>query len=103
MIDVAIENGISARLYRQRLGNGWTKERAATKPVYKRYTGDYAIYKKGELVVMGSRKECAEFLGVSEKYIQWMTTRSVIERRNKRENPEMATAAIRLDDDEDDE
>lgn len=100
MRDVAIENGISSRVYHQRLKAGWTREKAATQPVNKKYTGDYAVYRKGELVVMGSRKECAEFLGVSESYIHWMTTPTGIKRRSNREDPEKAMAAVKLDEDD---
>lgn len=95
MLDLAIKNGISKATYKARLKFGWDEKKAATRPV--KYEGDYAVYKKGELVVIGSRKECAEFLGVSEHYIYWMTTPTGIARRNKRKNPEMAMAAIRLD------
>lgn len=103
MRELAIKNGISSTIYHQRLRAGWPMNKAATKPVRKKYTGDYAIYRKGELVVMGSRKECAEFLGVQEGYIHWLTTPTGIERRSKRDNPEMAMAAVKLDDDNDDE
>lgn len=101
MIEIALMNGISRQQYRQRLSDGWDKKRAATQEVRKRadkYTGDYAVYRKGEPVVMGTRKECAEFLGVSEEYIHWMTTATGIKRRNERKNPEMAMAAVKLDD-----
>lgn len=101
MLELAIENGISPRIYRQRVKAGWPTSKAATQPVRKRYTGDYAIYRKGELVVMGSRKECAEFLGVQEGYIHWLTTPTVIKRRSNSENPEMVMAAVKLDDDDD--
>ena len=36
----------------------------------------YYVYKKDQLVVFGTCSECAEFLGVSKKYIRWMCTPS---------------------------
>lgn len=100
MRDLTIKNGISSRIYHQRIRAGWMEVKAATQPINKRYTGDYAVYRKGELVLMGSRKECADFLGVREDYIRWMTTPNGIKRRSKRRNPEKAMAAVKLDEDE---
>lgn len=97
MIELAIENGISGATYNDRIGRlGWSKEKAATRPF--KHKGDYAVYRKDELLVMGSRKECAEYLGVQEEYIHWMTTPSAIARRERRKAPEMAMTAIMLDD-----
>lgn len=100
MVETAIENGIRRDTYHSRIRNGWDEKTAATKPV--KYVGDYAVYKKGELVVIGTREECAEFLGVSEEYIHWMTTPTGIKRRSNRKNPEMAMAAVKLEDDDED-
>ncbi|MHA6258326.1 hypothetical protein ACXYMX_00305 [Sporosarcina sp. CAU 1771] len=98
MVDTAIKNGINRRTYNSRVQRGWDKRLAATKPAATEYQGDYAIYKKGELVLMGSKKECAEYLGVTEQYIHWMTTPTGIKRRDERKKPEMAMAAVKLDD-----
>ncbi len=102
MIETAIKNGIGARVYRQRVRAGWPRSKASTQPVQrKRYKGDYAVYKNGELAVMGTRKECAEFLGVQEDYIHWLTTPTAVKRRSKRRNHEMAISAVKLDDEDD--
>lgn len=102
MKHLAKANGINSSLYHKRINQlGWTPERAATTPIRshaKKYKGEYAVYRKGELAVMGSRKECAEHLGVSENYIHWMTTPTGIKRRSNRANPELAMAAVKLDD-----
>lgn len=100
MRDLAIRNGIDARIYHQRIRAGWAEEKAATQPVQRKYTGEYAIYQKGEIAFIGFRKECAEFLGVQESYIRWMTTPTGMKRIANRMDPENATAAVKLDEDD---
>lgn len=93
----ALENGIKRSTYYSRIHNlGWSKERASTEPVHS-YKGEYAVYKKGEIIVMGTAEECAEELGVTVDYIRWMSYESGIKRAESRKDPENATTAVKLD------
>ena len=98
MVDTAIKNGISRKVYHSRLYQGWEKEKAATKSLVK-YKGEYAVYKKDEIVVIGTAEECALALGVTVEYIRWMTTPTGKRRLANRKNPDKATTAVKLDDD----
>lgn len=64
---------------------------------------EYAVYKGEELIVIGSVKECAEFMGVKPDYIYWMTTPTAKRRHAARANTDRCTTAIKLQEDEDDE
>ena len=56
---------------------------------------DYAVYKGDELLVIGTKKECAEFLGVGEVVIKnWATPKYVAEHGGKNHK-----VAIRLEED----
>lgn len=57
---------------------------------------EFVIYKKGEAVVEGSAKECAEYLGVSQKYIYYLASPAHEKRVSKFKDPENATIAVRL-------
>lgn len=96
MIELALQNGISRKLYRSRIKGGWDEKKAATKPL-QCYKGEYAVYKGGEIIAMGTREECAKELGVSAHYIHWMTTPTGKKRLAARKDPETATAAVKLD------
>lgn len=96
MLKIATKNGISKKLYRSRISQGWCESRAATTPV-RNYRGEYAVYRNDEIVAMGTAKECAEELGVSADYIRWMTTPTGKKRLANRKNPNRATAAVKLD------
>lgn len=63
-------------------------------------TKEYAVYKGDELLAMGTAKECAQELGVTAKYIKWMTTPSGIKIYNNRKHPEHCMTAVKLEDDE---
>lgn len=98
----AVKNGIKRKTYHTRRFNGWSHERASTEAVNS-YKGDYAVYRGGEIVVMGTAEECATELGVTAAYIKWMTTPTGKKRLAARHNPEMATAAVKLDLEEDED
>lgn len=66
------------------------------------YVGEFAIYKKGELLTIGTAEECAEELNVTVAYVKWMTTPTGKKRLSSRKDPENATTAVKLDDDEED-
>ncbi|MCM3130975.1 MULTISPECIES: hypothetical protein [unclassified Paenibacillus] len=61
---------------------------------------EYAVYKGENLLVVGTAKECAEEMGVTERYIYWLTMPSVRKRIASRKKPDKATTAVRLDDEE---
>lgn len=58
----------------------------------------YAVYKKDQLVTIGTCSECAEFLGVTKKYIRWMTTPSY--QKKIAHDPSKYTTCIKLGADE---
>ncbi len=64
----------------------------------KRRLKEYAVYRGGDLVCMGTAVECAEVLDVSVKYISWLTTNSAKRRADQARNPEQSTVAVVLDD-----
>lgn len=57
---------------------------------------EYAVYKGDNLVAMGTAKECAEHLGVTPKYIQWLSTPSGKRRMESRKKPYKNTSVVRL-------
>lgn len=62
------------------------------------YTQEYAVYKGDDLIVVGNAKECADFMGVSMRYIHRLATpthHNFI--RESYKNPDDATYAIRLE------
>lgn len=59
---------------------------------------EYAVYKGEELLAIGTAKECAKKLGVTPKYIRWMTSPVAQRRIEKRNQPGKATTAVRLND-----
>lgn len=61
---------------------------------------EFAVYKGDELISVGTAKECAEHMGVTPKYIRWMTTPTGQKRLASRKHPERCTYAVRLEDDE---
>lgn len=62
---------------------------------------EYAVYKGDNLIVVGTAKECAEEMGVTERYIEWLTMPTAKRRLSNRKNPHKCTTAVRIDDDED--
>lgn len=58
---------------------------------------EYAVYKGENLLAMGTAAECAEKLGVSEKYIYWLTMPTAKRRLAKRKNPDKCTVADVID------
>lgn len=61
---------------------------------------EFAVYKGEDLIVVGTAKECAEEMGVTERYIYWLTMPAAKRRLAKRKKPDKATTAVRLDDEE---
>ncbi|WP_145333316.1 hypothetical protein [Paenibacillus xylanexedens] len=57
----------------------------------------YAVYKGEKLVAMGTSYQCAQQMGVTAKYIVWMTMPAVKKRLAKRKNPDKATTCDVLD------
>lgn len=96
MLEVAVKNDIKPSTYYERVRRGWNKHDAATKPLVK-YYGEFAVYRGDEIVAMGTAEECAEGLGVSPKYIRWMTTPYGRKLTNSRKNANKATTAVKLD------
>lgn len=42
----------------------------------------YAIYKGDEFITLGTAYQCAEYLGITVKHVQWMTS-PTCKKRNK--------------------
>lgn len=61
---------------------------------------EYAVYKGDDLLVMGNAQECADELGVTKKYIQWLTTPSGIKRLESLKKPEKAVTAVKFEEEE---
>lgn len=61
---------------------------------------EYAVYKGDKLIVMGTAFQCAEKMGVSEKYIYWLTMPTAKRRFAQRKNPHRCTVAVVIDDDD---
>lgn len=98
-VKIAERNGIHYQLYSNRRSNGWSKERASTEPKRRRNanTGEVAIYRGDDLLVVGTAKECADELGVTLQYIQALTTPSRVKTQENRKDSHNATIAIKLD------
>lgn len=102
---VAAENGISRqRAYQRVLYGNWSIEKSITKPL----TGgedkrEYAVYKGDELLVMGTAKECGEYLNISPKTIRFYSFPSYAKRIEKRKNSDNAIISVLIDDIEEDE
>lgn len=58
---------------------------------------EYAVYKGDQLIVIGTVSECAAEMGVTPKYIRWMTRPAYKRRLAKRKRPERATVAVKLE------
>jgi len=95
VVDKAIKNGINRKTYNTRRFHGWSKERASTEAI-NRYKGDFAIYRRGEILISGTAEECAAEMGVTVEYIKWMTTPSAQKRMAARKS-ELGTTAVKLD------
>lgn len=62
---------------------------------------EYAVYKGEKLIVMGTKEECAEEMGVQPEYIYWLTMPTAKRRLASRKNPAKCTVAIKLESVED--
>lgn len=63
---------------------------------------DYAIYKGDKFLFLGTKKECADYLGVNEKTIMFYQTPTYLKRREKsKENNYLIV--IKIEDDEKEE
>lgn len=100
MKDIAIQNGISSTIYHQRLRRGWTKEKAATKPVIRirKGTEEFAVYRGEEFICMGTLQECADHMGVSIKTMSFYTFPVYQRRVAERKNPRNYITVTELDD-----
>ncbi len=58
---------------------------------------EFAVYKGEDLIAMGTAEECAAKLGVSPKYIYWLTMPTAKRSLAKRKHPEKCTVGVRLD------
>jgi len=58
---------------------------------------EYAVYKGDDLLAIGTDKECAQELGVTPKYIRWMTTPAAKKRIQSKADPEAATTAVKIE------
>lgn len=58
----------------------------------------FAVYKGENLLAMGTAEECAAKLGVSPKYIYWLTMPTAKRRLAARKHPEKCMVGVRLDD-----
>lgn len=95
---LAEENGIKYSTFYLRVAYlKWDIERAATQPPHPKGIHDYAVYKGDELVIIGTAKECAEYMGVKENTIRVYAS----PRRRERAIKTGGTYAIKLEDDED--
>ncbi|MGN7308960.1 hypothetical protein ACTHQ2_23750 [Bacillus subtilis] len=61
---------------------------------------EYAIYRGEHLLAMGTAKDCANKLGVSERYIYWLTSPTAQRRIATRKNPDKCIVGVSLNDDE---
>ncbi|UJF15082.1 hypothetical protein LZ578_08730 [Jeotgalibaca sp. MA1X17-3] len=61
---------------------------------------EYAIYRGEDLLFTGTAQECADELGVTKKYIQWLTTPSGMKRLAALKRPEKGVTAVKFKDDE---
>ena len=95
---IAEKNGIKQSTFYRRISElKWDIERAATQPPHPKGIYDYAVYKGDELIVVGTAKECAEYMGVKEHTIRCIASPERRERAIQRGG----TYAIKLEDDED--
>ena len=64
---------------------------------------EFAVYKGDDLLALGTAEECAAKLGVTPKYIYWLTMPTAKRRLEARKHPEKCTVGVRLDDDVEEE
>lgn len=64
---------------------------------------DYAVYKGDELLVIGTKEECAATLGVKPETISWMASPAAKRRLAERGDPDDAMTAIVIEDDDEEE
>ena len=96
MLELALKNGIKRATYYARVRAGWSEEEAATKPVRKKkYDGEVAVYRGDEFLMIGTIKECAEKLNLTEKAIRHSLTPTA-----HKENKGNALVSIRLDEED---
>ena len=97
-VAIAESNGINKFTFYQRVKVlKWNIERAATQAPHPKGDHDYAVYKGDELIVVGTAKECADYMGVSEHTIRCIAS----PKRRQHAIRVGGTYAIRLEDDED--
>lgn len=58
----------------------------------------YAVYKGEDLVVMGTKRQCARKLGVQEATIYYYTSAAYERKRLKRKSPDNAIVAFVVED-----
>ena len=59
---------------------------------------EFAVYRGEELLVMGTAKECAEFLNIKPKTVKYYSTPTWRKRYEGRKKPEKCLIAVKLDD-----
>ncbi len=64
---------------------------------------EYAVYKGDDLLALGTAEECAAKLGVTPKYIYWLTMPTAKRRLAARKHPEKCMVGVRLDDEGEEE
>ena len=95
---LAEKNGIKYSTFYLRVAHlKWSPEKAATEPPQPKGIHEYAVYRGDELIVVGTAKECAEYMGVKENTIRVYAS----PRRRERAIKTGGTYAIKLEDDED--
>jgi hypothetical protein len=57
---------------------------------------EYAVYQGEELLVIGTAKECAAYLGIKPESVKWMTTPSAQKRIAQRKRPDKARTVIKI-------
>ena len=66
----------------------------------KRVTRHYAVYKGDEFICVGTAKECADHMGVSDKTIRYMSYPAYKKRMEASKGPGDYKIVIALDDEE---
>lgn len=57
---------------------------------------EYAVYRGDELLVMGTKEECAEALDITPESVKWLATSYNIRRVEKMNNPDIAKIAVAI-------
>ncbi|NIK10892.1 hypothetical protein [Alkalibacillus almallahensis] len=58
---------------------------------------EYAVYQGDDLLVMGTKEECAEELGITPDSVKWLATAYNVRRVEKLTRPKLAKVAVSID------